>query len=196
MNVVYCYHLSWWNKQCVSIKRCYCSPLFLSYFLFKIYILYFCKSLLHPPMCMNICQFALRLLLPCVAGGYPPNVLQPTAAYCTNPALDSPFISRGAPHQTTWEASVSERRNYGREMSDQIYPTIATSTVIVGFFYMPQSCDMGQTALLPLQRKSCWGFFRLKNPTALNGFEPAKLGTRGQHAFTLHLLKSFDIRCM
>ena len=34
---------------------------------------------------------------------------------------------------------------------------------------MPQICDMGQTALLPLRRKACWGFFffALKNPTVL-----------------------------
>ena len=36
-----------------------------------------------------------------------------------------------------------------------------------GFFYMPQICDMGQTALLPLRRKACWGFFR---PEKSNGF--------------------------
>jgi hypothetical protein len=45
-----------------------------------------------------------------------------------------------------------------------------------GFFYM------GQTALLPLRRKACWGFFRPKNPTALAAFEPANLSTKGQHA--------------
>jgi hypothetical protein len=39
--------------------------------------------------------------------------------------------------------------------------TIANSTVIVGFFYIPQSYDMGLTALLPLRRKAWWGFFRL-----------------------------------
>jgi hypothetical protein len=44
---------------------------------------------------------------------------------------------------------------------------------------MPQICDMGQTALLPLRRKACCGFFHPKNPA---GFEPAILGTRGQHA--------------
>jgi hypothetical protein len=33
------------------------------------------------------------------AGGYPPNVLQRFATYCTNPALVSPFISRGTPRQ-------------------------------------------------------------------------------------------------
>jgi hypothetical protein len=56
--------------------------------------------------------------------------------------------------------------------------TSATSMVIVEFFYMPQICDMGQTALLPLRRKACWVFFRRKNQTASPGFEPANLGTR------------------
>jgi hypothetical protein len=42
--------------------------------------------------------------------------------------------------------------------------------------------DMGQTALLPLRRKACWGFFHPKNPRASAGFEPAKSGTKGQHA--------------
>jgi hypothetical protein len=31
-----------------------------------------------------------------------------------------------------------------------------------GSFYMPQICDMGQTALLPHQRKACCGFFARK----------------------------------
>ena len=48
---------------------------------------------------------------------------------------------------------------------------------------MPQIYDMGPTALLPLRRKkACWGFFHPKNQTALAGFEPAYLGTKGQHA--------------
>ena len=47
---------------------------------------------------------------------------------------------------------------------------------------MPQIYDMGPTALLPLRRKACWGFFRPKNPTASADFEPANLGTKGQHA--------------
>ena len=44
-------------------------------------------------------------------------------------------------------------------------------------FYMPQICDMGPTALLPLWREACWGFFRPKNPTASTGCKPANLGT-------------------
>jgi hypothetical protein len=41
----------------------------------------------------------LRLL--CGASSYPPNVLQPTTAYCTNQAFSSPSNSKGAPHQMT-----------------------------------------------------------------------------------------------
>ena len=47
---------------------------------------------------------------------------------------------------------------------------------------MQQIYDMRPTALLPLRRKACWGFFRPKNPTTSAGFEPANLGTKGQHA--------------
>ena len=38
-----------------------------------------------------------------------------------------------------------------------------------GFFYMPQSWDMGQVLSLPLRRMVCWGLFGYpKNPTASN----------------------------
>ena len=37
---------------------------------------------------------------------------------------------------------------------------MSTSTLHLGIFYMPQICDMGPTALHPLRRKACWGFFR------------------------------------
>jgi hypothetical protein len=96
----------------------------------------------------------LRLL--CGASGYPPNVLQPTEAYCTNPALVSPF------HPQRRSTSTGVRYLYQRKMElwGEVCPikfsrTVATSTVIVGFFYMPQSCDMGPTALLPLRKKAC-----------------------------------------
>jgi hypothetical protein len=34
-----------------------------------------------------------------------------------NPVLVPQFISRGAPRQTAWETSISDRRKYGREMA-------------------------------------------------------------------------------
>jgi hypothetical protein len=39
--------------------------------------------------------------------------------------------------------------------------TIATSTVIVGFLYMPQSCDKGQTVLLSPPKE---GMLRIFSP--------------------------------
>jgi hypothetical protein len=47
---------------------------------------------------------------------------------------------------------------------------------------MPQICDVGQTALHPLRRKACCGFFCPKNPTVSAGFDPAILGTRGHRS--------------
>ena len=41
---------------------------------------------------------------------------------------------------------------------------------------------MGSTALLPLRRKACWGFFRPEKSGGFAGFEPSNLATKGQHA--------------
>jgi hypothetical protein len=56
----------------------------------------------------------------CGAGRIPPNALQPTEAYRTIPAFGSPVHLQRRSRQTAWETSISERRNYGREMADQI----------------------------------------------------------------------------
>jgi hypothetical protein len=58
---------------------------------------------------------------------------------------------------------------------------------------MPQIYDMGPTALHPFRRKACWGFFRPKNLMASAGFEPANLGTKGQHATPRRPKPSVDI---
>jgi hypothetical protein len=74
----------------------------------------------------------------------------------------------------------SGRWNYGREMAEKF----CRKWWLPRHFWVLLHAvkhDMGQTALLPLRRKAGWGFFRPKNPTALAGFEPANLGTKGQH---------------
>jgi hypothetical protein len=46
-----------------------------------------------------------------------------------------------------------------------------------------KSYDMGLTALLPLWRKVCCGFFiTLNNPSPLAGYEPVNLGSNSKHA--------------
>jgi hypothetical protein len=48
---------------------------------------------------------------------------------------------------------------------------------------MPKICDMGQDGFyFPSEGRRVEDFFALKNPTASAGFEPANLGTKGQHA--------------
>jgi hypothetical protein len=92
-----------------------------------------------------------------------------------------PLSSPEAYHVNQRERPLSAKGGtIGEKYPIKFSHTIATFTVIVGLFYMPQICDMGPTDLLPHRRKACWGFFRPKNPTASAGFEPANLGTRGQ----------------
>jgi hypothetical protein len=110
-----------------------------------------------------------------------PDAPRPYERALCAPLLVSPVISRGAPRPAMWDTSISEGRKYGQEMANPILPT-ACDLHGVGIFYMPQIYDVVQTALLPLRRKACWGYFCPKNPTASAGFEPANLGTRGQHA--------------
>jgi hypothetical protein len=96
-------------------------------------------------------------------------------AYCMSPALEVPTCTtRTLPPptpSTMWETSSRERGNYGREMSGEFCHQIASSTLFEGIFYMPQICNMGPTALLPLQRKACWGFFR---PEKYDGFSQVR----------------------
>jgi hypothetical protein len=57
----------------------------------------------------------------CGAGRNPAYRTSASEAVCTlTPILFSPFISRDAPRQMTWETFISERRNYGWEMACQI----------------------------------------------------------------------------
>jgi hypothetical protein len=98
-------------------------------------------------------RFRLRLL--CGAGGYPPNVLQPTGAYCTNPALVPPSSPEALHIRRRERPLIARGGTMGEKCPIKFSLQFATSTVIVGFFNMPQSCDMGQTALLPLRWKAC-----------------------------------------
>ena len=85
------------------------------------------------------------------------------------------FQLPGVFHVTTRDSSTL-RWNY--------WAKVATSMPLLGIFHMPQICDMGQTALLPSrpEGRRAEDFFALKNPTASAGFQPANLGTKGQHA--------------
>ena len=86
-------------------------------------------------------------------------------AYCATlvPPRDfrrSHFRCQAPPRLYDVRDPSSKRWNCGQECWPVILPKCWLPLYILGIFYMPQICDMGLTALLHLQRKACWGFFR------------------------------------
>jgi hypothetical protein len=97
--------------------------------------------------------------------------------HCFSPCLDVPtFPARCLHVLKDARDPSSERCEFGREKSGN-FAYMTSQFKSLGIFYMPQIYDMGPTALLPLRRKA-EDFFR---PFASPGFEPANLGTKGQH---------------
>jgi hypothetical protein len=125
----------------------------------------------------------LRLRLVCGAGGYAPNVLQPTEVYCTNPALVSLNLQRRSTSYDVKDLNQRRVKLWARNVRSNLAYN-STSTETVGFFYIPQICDMGPAALRMLRI-----FLPRKNPTTSAGFQPANLGTWGQHANRSHYTK-------
>ena len=92
--------------------------------------------------------------------------------HCFPPPLDVP----------TFAATCLYVRNNTRDPSREkwncrreIYPVILPKFRLplnLGIFYMQQIYDMGPTALLPLRRKACWGFFALKIRRLRPGLNP------------------------
>jgi hypothetical protein len=122
------------------------------------------RALSQPAQCDTILDclvfvVILLLLLPVGPAETPSCAPQPFEDYCAKPRFSSPVHLQSRSTSDSVRASISERRNYGREMAGQIYPNKWDFHVIVGSFNLSQSCDRGQTALLPLRRKACWGFF-------------------------------------
>ena len=69
--------------------------------------------------------------------------------HCFPPPLDVPtFASRCLHVQATWETSISERRNYGREMAGQFCLWFRLN-VNPAFFDMPRKSATWEPALLP-----------------------------------------------
>ena len=87
--------------------------------------------------------------------------------HCFPPRLDVPTFAAKCLHvRNDARDHSSERWNYGRERLSGNFAYMASLFTPLGIFYI---YDMIPTA------------FALKNPTASAGFEPANLGTKGQH---------------
>ena len=80
--------------------------------------------------------------------------------HCFPPPLDVPtFASRCLHVQATWETTISERRNYGREMAGQFCLWFRLPRKPRVLWHAAQMCDMGDGFTSPA-RKACCGFFR------------------------------------
>jgi hypothetical protein len=76
-----------------------------------------------------------------------------------SPRLDVPTFATRCPHVRRDARDPSGGRwNGEREYGPVILPKWRLPRHL-GIFYMPHIYDMGPTALLPLRRKACWGFF-------------------------------------
>ena len=77
--------------------------------------------------------------------------------HCFPPPLDT-FASRCLHMQATWETSISERRNYEREMAGQFCLWFRLPRKPRVLLHAAQICDMGDGFTSP-PRKACCGFF-------------------------------------
>jgi hypothetical protein len=82
---------------------------------------------------------------------------------------------------------VAKQEEYGEETIAE-FCLRSIPFILVGFFYTPQIYEMGPMTLLPIRRKSCYGFLSLlKIPSSSAGFESANLGSNGNHPTTIQL---------
>jgi hypothetical protein len=96
----------------------------------------------------------------CGSGTLHPGQILRSSLPLLSPRLDVPTFATRCPHVRHDARDPSGGRwNSGRECCPVILPKRRLPRHL-GVFYMPQIYDMGPTALLPRQRKACWGFFR------------------------------------
>jgi hypothetical protein len=96
------------------------------------------------------CPAALRLIVQTP----PPSLsLSHTHTHTHTPLQTFPLLLPGASTSSRHESPLAAK---GGTMWSRM---VSGNLAIFGIFYMPQIYDMGLTALLPLRRKACRGFF-------------------------------------
>jgi hypothetical protein len=99
---------------------------------------------------------------------------------CFPPAFRRSHLLRQVPSRpTTRETSSSERWNssWARKVPTNF---VWNSTSFTSFACL-KSATWDRRLYFPSEGRRAEDFFALKNPTVSAGFEPANLGTRGQH---------------
>jgi hypothetical protein len=107
-------------------------------------------------------------------------------AYCTYSMCVqcSHFHRQETPRHNDAGDPSSEMWNMLGEKRPVIWPKVASSTLLKGSFTCRKSTTWDRRLYFPSEGSRAEDLFALKNPTASAGFEPANLGTKGQHATT------------
>jgi hypothetical protein len=89
-----------------------------------------------------------------------------------SPAFTGSHFCRQIPPCPNNMSAPSSKRWNGARMESGNFAKITPFLRHLWIFYMPQIYDNGQTALLPLRRKACWGFFDRKIRRLRPGLNP------------------------
>ena len=148
----------------------------------KVFILLLLQSALKPPVWFWPAQLSLSLLSRkvfteccCQQHVKPPNL--------ENQWLEGSNYRHNAPpaSEATRGNLSSGRWNYGWEMADN-FAESGDLHVTFGLFLHAVILRHGTDGFTSPPKEGAMRIFCLKNPTASAGFEPANLGTKGQHA--------------
>jgi hypothetical protein len=116
---------------------------------------------------------------------YTSDALQPAGLLCSPVPLLMLDVTTSAARclhiHTTRQTLVAKGGTCGRELSI-ILPKCQLPRYILGSFTCRKFTRWDRRLYFPSEGWRAEDFFGRKNPTALAGFEPASLGTKGQHA--------------
>ena len=105
------------------------------------------------------------------------------ACHCFPPFLDFPTFHHQVPTRPP-RLERSQRRKWelwARMLSGN-FAEMTTSTPFRDLLHARKSTTWDRRLYFPSEERRAEDFFALKNPTASAGFQPANLGTKGQHA--------------
>ena len=105
-------------------------------------------------------------------------------AYCARPVLTVPTFAARCLHVLHDARDPSSERWYfvGEKLTGNFAQNVDFHVTFQGSFTRRKSKTWNRRLYFPSEGRRAEDFFALKNPTASVGFEPANLGTKGQHA--------------
>jgi hypothetical protein len=103
-------------------------------------------------------------------------------AYCAPCFLEVPTVAVSTSYETREIQAARGELLMGDKEYPILLPKCRLPRNIWGSFTCRKSMTWGRRLYFPSEGRCAGDFFALKNPTALARFEPANLGTRGQHA--------------